>query len=80
MQACFNTGNVDMEFKELTASGSLNRANYDHYVGIDSRSVESTEHAGEVHVVTHYHGNCAVGRIYTHRPTGKTSYMIRIDK
>lgn len=69
-----------MLFKELMASASLNRDNYNHYVGLGSRSVESTEHAGEVHVVTHYHENRVVGRIYTHRPTGKTSYMIRIDK
>lgn len=71
---------TDMKFKELTASESFNRANYDHYVGFNSRKVGSTEHAGEVDVVTHYHGNRVVGRIYTHRLTGKSSYMIRIDE
>jgi hypothetical protein len=69
-----------MKFKELLASGSLNRENYDHYVGFGSRSTETTVtdcYGGTQTTVTHYHGSRVAGQIVTHRPTGKTQYFIR---
>lgn len=73
---------IVMRFSELLASGSLNRMNYDHYVGFESRSKEETTYdrfGGSMTTVTNYHGNRVAGQVVTHRPTGKTQYFIRCE-
>lgn len=71
-----------MKFKELVASGTLNRANYDHYVGLDSRAktrVVTDQFGGRQVITTHFHGNRVAGQVVVSHPTGKTQYFLRAD-
>ena len=71
-----------MRFREMMASGVLNRLNYDHYVGFGSRSkveVIQDRYGGSTETTTHYHGSRAVGQVVVHKPTGKTQYFLRCD-
>jgi len=73
---------MSVEMKELKASGSLNRDNYDHYVGFNSRSkVEKVtdSYGSETTTTTHYHGAKVAGQVVVDRGTGRTQYFIRKD-